>query len=460
MPAYFLDWRVMMKNKMVKRLLTGALVGVISLGNLTACGNQSETASEMQEAEALATEETEESEDAVEDGVMTLYADGKTGITDSSYDYLFEGTAADGVKELIDEGKVTINGENLPSKNEDGTYSAEEMYTNDRKTFWLNEDGTWSYNAHILFSGENEEFDQAIVDFVNANTMLSGINYEVTIENGIATAIDITVFDAAMAHKVNKGDEFTTIELQDSVKGESTEGADPSKIEFKNDNVEGEVNDQDIVLFWKEADEWHIKSADAVENTIAKVDITTDAEGHDSFTVTFADGSVMLDTRITTPFLGNANKPSQPVFGMMWLGDLENIDVIQWTCAPGVTVGYSLGDNAKAKLQEVIDKVTDDMESIAVSEAGDGSDVAEGEMYVTEDYVTIFTKAIADAQAVVDDESIENDDVELALWYLAQAYGGHTGDMFSKRNNVYFGDDEYNGTGFMTFAKEHTGTMK
>ncbi len=444
-----------MKNRVVKRMVANMLIGTIAVGSFIACSNTDN------DADVVATESAEEdagldeSSEVVQDGVITMYADGEIGITDSSNDIYFDGTAAEGVAELIKNQKVTINGETLPLKNDDGSYTAEEMYTNDRKTFWKNDDGTWSYNAHILFMGENEEYEQAVVDFVNANTLLSGISYDVTIENGVASAIDITVFDAAMAHTVEVGDEYTTIGLQESVQGESTEGADPSKIEFSNDNVEGTVNAQDIILFWREPDGWHLKSAEAKSNTIAKIEITTDEQGHDSFVTTFGDGSVMKDTRITTPYLGNANKPSQPIFGMIWLGELENIDVIEWSCAPGITVGYSLGDDARAKLQEIIDKVTADMDSISVSKTGDGSDIDAGEMWVTEEYVDIFSEAIADAQELVDDESVANDDLELGIWYLAQAYGGKTGDIFSKRNNKYFGDDEHNGAGFMTFAKEH-----
>ncbi len=447
-----------MRNKVLRGFFIGMLTGSMVLG--AACGtNAGEETTVSETVGNTEMQTTEEGTETVEDGVLTIYADGKVGITDASYDYLFETTAAEGVAELIQNQKVTINGETLPLQLEDGTYTAEEMYTNERKTFWKNEDGTWSYNAHILFMGEDEEYEQAVVDFVNANTMLSGISYEVTVENGLATAIDITVFDAAKAHKINQGDAYTTIELQESLQSESTEGADPSQIQFKNENVEGELQDLDVVLFWKEGEDWYIKSAEAKENTIATIEVTTDAEGHDSFVVTFEDGEVMQDTRITTPYLGEANKPSQPIFGMIWLGEMENIEVVQWTCAPGITVGYSLGNQAREKLQEVIDKVTADMNAVAVSETGDGSDVPEGESWVTEEYVTIFTQAIADAQAVVDDTSIADDDVELALWYLAQAYGGHTGDFFSKKGNVYFGDDEYNGTGFMTFAQEHVGTM-
>ncbi|MFJ6894727.1 hypothetical protein [Streptomyces hokutonensis] len=90
-------------------------------------------------------------------------------------------------------------------------------------------------------------------------------------------------------------------------------------------------------------------------------------------------------------------------------------------------------------------------------------------MWVTQACRDIFTRAVTDARAELDNIRATNDEYEGALYTPAQAYGSQTGDRFSRLENICFasGDDYgfgepfdtgYDGTGFWTFDKVHLGT--
>ncbi|MEU6198194.1 hypothetical protein [Streptomyces sp. NPDC047061] len=147
----------------------------------------------------------------------------------------------------------------------------------------------------------------------------------------------------------------------------------------------------------------------------------------------------------------------------------NNVPALQWLATPGVTVGFSRGAGAREALAAAVTKAEGALDTVAVSGAGDGSDVTAGKMWVTQAYHDIFARAVANARSGLDDNGATDDAYEGALYRLAQAYGGRTGDRFSWLENTYFGsgddhgfgtpfDTGYNGTGFWTFAQAHLGT--
>jgi hypothetical protein len=373
---------------------------------------------------------------------MTIAADGVKGITDASYNYLFGGDAVKGIANLVAARAVKINGVTVPTVTSEGTYSADKLDINGGRGLWKNADGTWSWDVHVLFKGANKSYADAVVGFVNDVTKLRGISYKLTITGGTATGLEATVFDVALANTVTKGADNTTITIVE--KGDnSTDKPDPSTIHFPNANVEGNPQSQDMVLYWKDSQGWHLKRATS-EEVVVKVNITV-ANGKESISGTI-NGNAIMDSRLTLQYSEPWNRPSQPVRGMAWMGE-DNVSAIQWTCAPGITVGFSRGAGAKDALQAAISKAEDALELVEVSDAGDGSDIASDKMWVTQAYHDIFAKAVADAQAVLDDADATNAEYEGALYRLAQAYGGRTGDRFSWLENTYFGKGDDYGRG-------------
>ncbi|MFJ8113120.1 hypothetical protein [Streptomyces sp. NPDC096132] len=392
----------------------------------------------------------------------TIDADGVTGITATAYDSLFSGgNAAQGVAALIAAGAVKINDAAVPTVTGNCEYSADRLDINGGSGLWKNADGTWSYNVHILLQGSNESYAAAVLDFVNAVTLMRGISYRLTLTDGVVTAIDATVKDAAFVNKVSKGRDFTTFTIVEHGDG-STDKPNPSTISFPNTNVVGRPQNQNMVLYWKDAEGWHLERA---ADKSAVLDVSVGSSGNWTESV---NGASFTDSRLTLQYSEPWNRPTQPFRAMYWMGE-NDVRATQWFATAGVTVGFSRGVDARPALAAAVTKAKNALDTVAVSGAGDGSDVAEGTMWVTQAYRDIFARAVADAQAELDAHGATNDEYEGALYRLAQAYGGQTGDRFSWLENTYFGsgddygfgtpfDTGYNGTGFWTFAQAHLGT--
>ncbi|MDR1188994.1 MAG: hypothetical protein LBK95_16355 [Bifidobacteriaceae bacterium] len=388
------------------------------------------------------------------DGTVTVAADGIEGIADASHNDLFGGDARQGVSDLIAAGAVRINDVTVPVALGQDAYSVDQFDINGGRALWKNADGTWSWNIHPLFSGSDQGYEEAVVAFVNGVTMLRGITYDLTISSGVVTGLDARVFDVVFANTVTRGTDYTTITLVEP--SGVTARPDPSTIQFPNANVEGAPQSQDMVLYWNDGQGWHLEQA-----TSEEVVLTANIPETGSIFGT-VNGEPMVDSLLTlasSPW----NRPSQPIRGIVWM-DEGQATVIQWTCAPGITVGFSRGERARAALEAALDKAQEALATTQVSAAGDGTDVASGELWVTQEYRTIFTQAVADARAAYDNDDLTNSQYEGALYRLAQAYGGRTGDRFSALDNPYFGsgsgyDTGYNGTGFWTFAQAHEGTL-
>jgi hypothetical protein len=391
-----------------------------------------------------------------------INTDGVIGITDSSYDSLFSGgNARQGVAALIAAGAVKINDVPVPMVNSSGEYSADKLDINGGSGLWENADGTWSYNVQVLLQGSHQSYADAVVNFTNAVTLMRGITYRLTVTDGVVSAIDATVKDVAFANTVSKGRNSTTFTIVGHGDG-STNKPNPSTLSFPNENVEGHPHSQDVVLYWKDAEGWHLQRA-AGKNVVLSVSLDSSGD-----LTELVNGAAFTDSRLTLQYSQPWNRPTQPFRAMYWMGE-NNVRSVQWFATPGVTVGFSRGAGAKPALAAAIEKASDALDTVAVSSAGDGSDVAKGKMWVTQAYHDIFAKAVADAQAVLDNNSATNDEYEGAHYLLAQAYGGQTGDRFSWLENTYFGsgndygagaafDTGYNGTGFWTFAQAHLGT--
>ncbi|MEV6349186.1 hypothetical protein [Actinoplanes sp. NPDC051851] len=368
-------------------------------------------------------------------------ADGVNGIL-SHGDLFPGGDAAQGVADLIAAGAVRINDVPVPPP------TGDRLDINGGSGLWRNADGTWSYNVQVLLQGTNLPYATAVVDFVNAVTLMRGIDYELTLTGGLVSAIRATITDVALANRVTRGHRSTTFTVVGHGDG-STDKPNPSTIAFPNANVAGRPQGQDILLYWKDARGWHLRRAESRT-------VTLGATGT-------VNGAAYTDSRLTLQYSEPWNRPTQPFRAMSWMGE-NNLRAVQWFGTPGVTVGFSRGGGAKATLAAAITTARHALGTVAISP--DGSDVAAGRMWATPAYHDIFTRAVTDAQAALADRHATDAEYDGAHYRLAQAYGGQTGDRFSWLENTYFGrgddygagepfDTGYDGTGFWTFAQAH-----
>ncbi|MFI6543140.1 hypothetical protein ACIBO9_07825 [Streptomyces prunicolor] len=380
---------------------------------------------------------------------MTIAANQAKSITDASYNGLYKGgDAKEGVLALIKAGAVRINDTQVPTPTSSSTYSADRLDINGGNGLFENADGTWSWTAHITLHGENESYADAALGLVNAITTQKGLSYRLTLKNGVVTAIDESVYDAAFANTVTTGRKYTTITILGEGDG-STNKPNPSTVKFPNVNVTGHPQSQNMVKYWYDAEGWHLERA-ASREAIVDVDASSTA----TIPATI-NGEAITDSQISLQYSEAWNRPSQPIEAMTWLGE-NHVSVTQWFGSPGITIGFSRDANVKTALKSAISKAEHALDTAAVSAAGDGTDVAAGKMWVTQDYHDIFARAIKDAQAGYADRHATTDEYDGTLYRLAQAYGA-PGGGYSKQDNTYFGD-EYNGVGFWAFAQAHLGT--
>lgn len=353
---------------------------------------------------------------------VLIRTDAEHGLTDAANNGIFGGDAAAGVARLIAAGAVAVNGAVL-----DGG----EISINGAKALWKHEDGTWSWKTHILQHGENLSYEEASVGFVNGMSMLRGPSYTLSFADGKVVGIAFEICDVCFAETVTAGEEYTTITVCGAGDG-SMNRTDPSTVRFANALVERDENgnmpeDQCIVLYWLDNAGWHLKRADSRRITLP------------------ADGEEILDTRINLEYSQPWNRPSQPVKAFGWM-ELDQADMIQWFYCRGITCGMS-HVHGQAVLAAAIEKAEQALLDVAVSAAGDGSDVEDGRLWTTQERRDLFEQVVFAAKAVCAVDGSLNTRYEEALHGLCSAYGGD-GSFYSRQFNVFS-----DGIGFMTFAK-------
>lgn len=350
---------------------------------------------------------------------VLIRTDSEHSITD-----MVSGLTAEHVADLIAAGAVTVNGAVL---------EGEDIFVNGAKALWKNGDGSWSWKTHILLHGENLSYEEAALKFVVGMSKLRGPCYTVTYTDGKVTRIDFSIWDACFAETVSPGEKYTAITVCGAGDG-SMNRTDPGTICFDNTLVTADSSgqmptDQCVVLYWQDKAGWHLKRADS------KCIMLPDAAGE------------ILDTRINLEYSKAWNRPSQPVLAFQWMG-LESAQVVQWFYCDGITCGVSHVD-ARRVLRCAIIKAEEALKSVAVSAAGDGSDVEGAKPWVTRDYHDTFAQTIDRAKSVCAEEGLINSRYEEALYRLCLAYGGD-GSHYGRAENVFA-----DGIGFQTFAKSH-----
>lgn len=357
---------------------------------------------------------------------LTVQTDGCTGITDTAYNDWFGGDAAKGVAGLAAAGAVTVNGTRVDGK---------EVFVNGGKALWKNGDGTWSWKTHIMRHGGSVSYEQAAVGFIDGLSRLRGPSYTLRMADGRVIGIDFVIYDAAFAETVTVGDTYTVVTICGPGGDGSMNRARPDEIRFPNELVEADSegvppSDQCLILYWQDAEGWHLKRADS-----KKVTVETDRYS-------------AADSRINLEYSMPWHRPTQPIQALGCMG-ADRAEMIQWFYRDGIVSGASHAD-ARAMLPAAVAAARAALETAAVSE--DGTDVAAGRMWVTQEYHTAFAQAVADAEAALAAAGERNNFYEEAYFRLALAYGGD-GSHYSMTGNIF-----KDGIGFMTFAKAHLGT--
>lgn len=382
--------------------------------------NTEESAGTEENADAEETQDISENGAAADETAksgnvqqITLVTDGVVTLADEMYYNLYASKDPEqGVRELLEEGCIYVN---------DVVVSEEGLEINGEQALWEEEDGTWSWYAHVMYYGDGLTYEEAAYELVNGLTLLRGPEYTLTITDGVVTRVDFTICGSLMAETVTVGEDTTVITLC---------GDEDETMEFANELVEPDSEgnmpeDQTMGLYWLDEEGWHLKRADSTV-------ITVYGEWY-----AYLDAFISLKSE---PY----NRPNQPILCLDWSD--TTAEITQWFYSEDITIGFS-HVNGQEDLLGLIEKAEELYENTPVY--SDASEAAEGEAWVTQEYHDVFSEVLEEAKAVAQQDGLLNTQYDEQFYNLALAYGAD-GTWYAMQGCVY-----EDGVGFKLFAEQN-----
>jgi hypothetical protein len=448
-----------MKKKIVSLLVVSTMLGI------TACGNTNSVESNNVNVESVKEEQVENVEttsvvvesDKEESlaGELNLVCDGTAGYKleaeerDSDFDgnYVFAqyfqgGTQEDmidGIKGLIADGKVQINGFVLPGSlsdmelDDDGEYS---FVTNGSKVFTI-EDGT----------GDEEVVDAGL-EAIKTDVKSAGTNVTFELDDeGFATSIALFITRGALIDEiVDNGNDTYTLMAQgeaysvSKVASSGMMGGDAGEsvvVEFPNDNIGKDVEVGNIVVCYQDPDGWHIEAADRMDGYL------TGGADHEDYIFQDEKGTVhyLEDADMYQRAFATQNRPggfinTQNNFELTDGDFLVTVWFVPGTAETDkpMIIGFTTGDSARPRLKAAIEYAQAIADNTVVAssreEAGEEANWVE-----SQDTLDKLNEAIATAQASYDDDSLTPSAIDGSVYELHLAIWGSMSDISA----VYMG---------------------
>ena len=435
-----------MKNKVVKKLLTGMLIGSMAI-TAVACGAESSATNEetqIVEEEAATTTGEEEQIGEVKlicDGSANYKLEAEERDTDFDGNYIlaeyFEGGTREdmvaGIEELIASGNVDINGIKLPT-------SIEEM----------NEyDGSYAYRVNgvnqfkLDESASVEDVIAGGIEAVTTTVKAAGTNviFELD-ENGYATSMSLFVTRGALIDEiVDNGDGTSTLIAQGEEYAISPDespmpipnpdAAPAETIKFPNDNISSDAVAGIIAVCYEDQDGWHLQEADAMEGYLVG------GADHEDYLFEDMSGETHYfeDADMYNRAFATQNRPggfvNTQVHFELTEGDYE---ITAWF-VPGTVdtdkpmiIGFTTGDSSRPRLQAAIEYATEIADNAVVAdsreEAGDDVDWVESQSTIDD-----LRAAITEAESAYEDDTLTDSVVDGAVYDLYLAVWGSMSDV-------------------------------
>ncbi|MBE5891208.1 MAG: hypothetical protein E7282_09640 [Lachnospiraceae bacterium] len=432
-----------MKRKVYSRMLAGMLSAAVVAGGLAGCGAKTETKT-TQSATESETEVGEESQ------AVTLICDGSASYkleaeerdTDFDGNYVFaqyfEGKTQEdmisGIQELIQNGKVLINGIALPTSideitaNENGEY----CYTiNGVKAFQV-ESGA---SAEDVLAGGLEAVTQTV------KAAGTNVTFELD-ENGYATSMSLFVTRGALVDEIiDNGDGTSTLIADGAEYAISPDespmpipnenAAAPITIAFPNENISRGVEAGIIAVCWFDENGWNLKEADRMDGYLVG------GADHEDYLFEDLTGTTHYfeDADMYNRAFATQNRPggfvNTQVHFELTEGDYE---VTAWF-VPGTAetekpmlIGFTTGDSSRPRLEASIAYAQNIADHAVVAdsreEAGEDVDWVENQSTIDD-----LTAAIATAQKALDDNTLTDSAVDGAVYQLYLAVWGSMSDV-------------------------------
>ncbi|MGN0968438.1 MAG: lipoprotein [Oscillospiraceae bacterium] len=402
----------------MKKLIALILALVMTLA-LAACGGTGGNAGTSPDPQTSETTPTNEpaGDPTAEDVLLEIVHDGDaTKITGEAYNEYFDGNALEGVKALLAEGKVYVNGIKVPAT-EDET---KDYQVNGVSSLYKTNAG-WGFNVHKTTSADNLSFEDARLGFYETITTVRG--HVTTLygdsATGLVNKIDSQSFDVfRITYFENHGGQVDKIERGDFELETNRVRPDVESItSVSADRFDSDIKVGDVVIYYYGPDGWVMQKAVPMEGTLAK-------DENKNFVINGGQSNeyVHIESNVSRYNLINCNRPTQFYTAYVRLG-LTDLSVVTWCTPTGHPIGFTYGDKAAAKeaLALAIEHAAAAKEGVAVSV--DGSDVAKGTMWVAQADLDAFDAAIAEAQAVCNKNSTAVQEYDAAIYALSEALG-------------------------------------
>ena len=353
---------------------------------------------------------------AVVEGDKITWDNDNVKITDASFDKYFpDTTALEGVKKMLAEGKVYVNGIQVPATEN----VTPDYQVNGVSSLYKMETG-WGYNVHKTTSANNLSFDDARLGFFETITSVRGHKTAITFDkDGNPERIDAQSYEVfRIAYFEDHGGQVDKIERGDFELETNRVRPDVEKITaVSGENFDHNIQIGDVVVYYYGPDGWVMEKAVAKAGTVTKVD------GNFVINQGEADEYTHVESNVSRYNLINCNRPTQFYDSYVRLG-LTDQSVVTWCTPNGFPIGFTLGSRAEAKatLTKAIVNAKAAKNGVVVSSSY-GADVPAGTKWVTQADMDAFDAAIAAAKAVCNNNTAELYQYDMAMYQLANALG-------------------------------------
>ena len=370
-----------------------------------------------------------------------LEAEGRDMPFDGNYvfaQYFAGGTQEDmiaGIKALIADGAVTINGFVLP-------VSTDGLTKNDEGKYDFISNGAPAYTVE-----EGASADELIsqgVEAIKSSVKSAGTNVTFELdENGKAKSMALFITRGALVEAIEDNGDGTSSLIAEGKPYSISQGGGmgpmmgggnqkpPVVVAFPNENIDPAVSVGDIAVCYMLPNGWYLKAADRMDGCLIG------GADHEDYLFKDTEGTVhyFTDADMYQRAFATQNRPGGFVNTQNNFKLTEGDYLVTAWFVPGTAatekpmiIGFTTGDSAHARLDAAIAYATQIADNAVVAasreEAGEGVDWVE-------DQATIDTlrEAIAAAQAVCDDDSLTSSAYDGAVYDLHLAVWGSMNDI-------------------------------
>ena len=370
-----------------------------------------------------------------------LEAEGRDMPFDGYYafaQYFAGGTQEDminGIKALISNGAVKINGFVLPvsvedlTKTDDGKYA---FISNGAPAYTVEEDAV------------AEELIEQGLGAIKQSVKSAGTNVTFALdENGMATAMSLFITRGALVEAIEDNGDGTSSLIaegkpysisQGGGMGPMMGGGDqkpPVVVAFPNENIDPAVAVGDIAVCYQLPDGWHLQAADRMDGCLIG------GADHEDYLFKDTEGTIhyFTDADMYQRAFATQNRPGGFVNTQNNFKLTEGDYLVTAWFVPGTAatekpmiIGFTTGESARARLGAAIEVATAIADNAVVAssreEAGEGVDWVEDQAALD-----TLREAIAVAQAAYDDETLTSSGYDGAVYDLHLAVWGSMNDI-------------------------------